>query len=177
MHGITEREILNFISFLIGIYIADKHGGPIVDAWVNSLDLRAVRPPSNLASREPEWRDALMTEGSGNGGALLGRLERLAFVGAYPLLGRNSHLLIGGWLAFKIAAKWEAWKNIPQFPDKFTDPPNTLDELRARNEIGSITLSRFLIGTLGNILVGYFSFFLAKGLVVSAAALILWAFQ
>jgi hypothetical protein len=85
---------------------------------------------------------------------------------------------IGGWLAFKIAAKWEVWKNIHKFPDKFTDDPsNILDELRARNEIGSITLSRFLIGTLGNILVGFFSFFLANFFVVLVAGLVFLVFQ
>jgi hypothetical protein len=128
-----------------------------------------IAPPSTFAADEiqkKKWQDALSTDTSQKGGQWLRMAEQIAFVAAFSFFRKDVPLLIGGWLAFKIAAKWEAWGNIHKFPDKFTECPDRLEELRARNEVGSITLTRFLLGTLGNILVSTFGYFCAKGVIL-----------
>lgn len=64
----------------------------------------------------------------------------------------DKYEIIGGWLAFKVAAKWEVWKNIVQVPDSLGKSP--IEYLKARSALGSYILTRFLVGTLANVLVG-----------------------
>lgn len=65
--------------------------------------------------------------------------------------------IIGVWLAFKVASKWEAWQNIIKIPEDFHKYQNTnrttnlLDQFKARNIIASYTLQRWLLGTIGNV--------------------------
>ena len=64
-----------------------------------------------------------------------------------------SSLLVG--LAFKVASKWNAWTNIIAVPKELPglDP---LEYLAARRKWGSRVLVTFLVGTLANVLAGYF---------------------
>jgi len=170
MQGTCKEEIIKIAVLIIGAWIAEHLGRCFVDKWLRCrLNFKSVFFPSSITSGKGDdlyvkkkWEKAISTKTSATGGKLLGSLERFAFVSAFCFFEKDSYLLIGGWLAFKIAAKWEAWGHIHKFPEKFTSDPDILEELQARNEIGSITLSRFLIGTLGNILVGYFGFYLAE---------------
>jgi hypothetical protein len=83
---------------------------------------------------------------------LLGFFERLLSFLAFAI---SQYVIIGGWFAFKLAAKWETWKNIVQIPTdmkaKGIDP---LAWYQARKAFGSWLLSRFLTGTLANVLTG-----------------------
>jgi len=82
---------------------------------------------------------------------LLGRFERtlfyIAIVSLYPEV-------ILGWLAFKVASKWEVLQNLVKVPG-MEDPGRKLS-VTGRRAWGDRVLQRFLIGTLGNILAGYF---------------------
>jgi len=61
-------------------------------------------------------------------------------------------IFIGGWLVFKVAAKWENWAHVVRLPElKTLDLNSTEFENRAR--FGSWLHSRFVIGVLLNILV------------------------
>jgi len=83
----------------------------------------------------------------------LGWTERLlSFTAAW--LGQ--YVIIGGWLTFKIAAKWENWKNIIQINKR--DMPS----IKVRRYLGAYVYTRFLIGTGLNILSGIISFKLAS---------------
>lgn len=75
----------------------------------------------------------------------LGIVERL--VGATAGYS-GEYLIVGGWLAFKVASKWENWTNIVKL-DK-TD----IDDFEKRKTYGGNVYTRFLIGTAINILIG-----------------------
>src|ERR1700681_1802806 len=51
-------------------------------------------------------------------GQWVGWLERLIMYLALYLGPKNAAAAIGVWLAFKLAAKWEAWSNIALVPDR-----------------------------------------------------------
>lgn len=82
--------------------------------------------------------------------SVLGFLERIIFFAAFF---SNAGLVAAGWLAFKVASKWQVWEHIIQLPKEFPceDP---LERLRVRTEWGSLLLSRFLMGTLYNVFCG-----------------------
>jgi len=87
-----------------------------------------LRPPS--AALTDQW--AILTSAS-EGGAMLGWLERFIF---FVALWAEAHILIGAWLAFKVASKWQAWSNVISVPNSIEglDP---IDFLIARRSWGS----------------------------------------
>lgn len=100
-------------------------------------------------------------------GGVIGFFERLLSFAAFTL---NQYTIIAGWLAFKLAAKWEVWKNIVQVPEELEDfsPPALY---QARQAFGSWLFSRFTTGTLINILVGLASVHLGQEAVRILAAI------
>jgi len=104
------------------------------------------RPPTGI--KPMAWR-AVITKPR-EGGKWLGRLERIMFFCAFLI---DQPLLIGGWLAFKVASKWEVWNNIVKVPDNI-EKVNQIDFLRARRQWGSGLYQGFLIGTCANIIAG-----------------------
>ena len=84
-------------------------------------------------------------------GFWIGSAERGLVLAA---LWMQAPTLIVGWLAFKLASKWEAWKNVIQVPPKLDDGTRPNDWLVARHELGSWLLNRFWLGTLVNLLAG-----------------------
>ena len=87
------------------------------------------------------------------GGWRIGLLERLLFLAAF---WAGNYTLIAGWLAFKVASKWETWKNIIHVPEK-VENVSDLEWYIVRARLGSWILTRFWLGTLGNILIGLVS--------------------
>jgi len=84
------------------------------------------------------------------GGKWIGFFERLLSLVSFWM---SEFTIIAGWFAFKVAAKWEVWKNIIQFPSTL-DNIQPLIWYKTRKAIGSWILTRFLIGTLVNVLIG-----------------------
>lgn len=82
-------------------------------------------------------------------GKPIGLLETTVYM--LPIISGNP-IFIGGWLVFKVAAKWENWAHVVRLPElKSLDLNSAEFENRAR--FGSWLHSRFLIGVLLNILV------------------------
>ena len=112
--------------------------------WLATARMRGPEPfgVSPLA-----WDLATRTP-SALSGITIGVLERYLFFGG---LLANIPEVIVGWLAFKVASKWEAWHNIVQPPasNEHLDP---IEFLRARHLWGSRVLTRVLVGTVANIL-------------------------
>lgn len=104
----------------------------------------SLRPPNERLKQQ--WE---LLASANEGGALLGWLERFIFFGA---LWADASLLIGAWLAFKVASKWQAWSSVISVPSSIEglDP---MDYLLARRSWGSHLLMTFLVGTAYNILV------------------------
>jgi hypothetical protein len=97
-------------------------------------------------------------------GAIIGLFERTLYFVAFYF---EQPLLIGGILTFKVAAKWEAWKNIVQVPQKdfIGFKGGSYRYFIFRRKLGANLLSRFTVGTFSNILIalvgyGFYRWFL-----------------
>jgi hypothetical protein len=111
---------------------------------------RAARkplPPNQIS--EKIWDQMIL--GSMGGGQYVGLTERYLFLGA---LWMGNEALIAGWFAFKLASKWEVWKNVVQVPKELPSIPS-LEWYGARSVLGSFILTRFWVGTLVNLLVAF----------------------
>jgi hypothetical protein len=97
-----------------------------------------------------------LTQRSG-GGQWIGIFERyFCFVAFWA----GTSTLVAGWLAFKVASKWEVWKNINQVPAELTGVTD-VDWFGIRAVYGSWILTRFWIGTLGNVSAGVIGAYVA----------------
>ena len=90
---------------------------------------------------------------------ILGRLECAFF---YLSIFFGEYILVGGWLALKVAAKWQVWQQIIQVPNKIDKNTDVLEYLKARYVWGTRMLYSFLIGTLANILAAFAGIFISK---------------
>jgi hypothetical protein len=94
---------------------------------------------------------------AGGSGRWLGRLEYiLFFVSAWA----DAHLLAGAWLAFKLGSKWSSWQHIVRVSE------SDGGDLADRNAAGTWITTRFLLGTLWNLLAGGLGAFVAKRLML-----------
>jgi len=105
-------------------------------------------PPTASDEHRRRWRE--LTDG-GEGGAAIGWLERFMFFGAF--VTEAAPLVIGSWLAFKVASKWKAWTDITTAP-KQVEGISELDLAIGRRRWASHVLTTFLVGTAYNILAG-----------------------
>lgn len=118
------------------------------------LDIAAPKPRAPEPFSCEQW--AQLIESSG--GPWIGALERYLSFAAF---WTGNPTVILGWLTFKLAAKWEAWKNVVQVPSALAQ----VDELKwfvIRRVLSAHLLSRFLIGTLVNVLIGWFCSFIGR---------------
>jgi hypothetical protein len=143
------------IFALIGALIAAAGSGIVVRGlleWIRPFKLQT--PPKGV--KQKTW---MSTFPRGSGAKWLGPLEAVL---AFLSLWFNLPAVLAAWFAFKIAAKWEAWRNVIQLPDQLpalgepaiTTRQDAIDYLRARNELGSLLFDRFLLGTLLNVFAG-----------------------
>jgi len=81
---------------------------------------------------------------------LLGLAEATLF---YVSLAAGAYEVVVGWLVFKTAAKWSAWQHVMRIPSEIPqiDP---VEYLGFRLALSSRLSTRFLLGTLVNILAG-----------------------
>ena len=127
------------VTFLIGLGVPHFHR-------CVSYSLPLELPNPLLADK---WKR--VTNGN-EGGKVIGHLERVLFFAA---LWNDAVLIVGAWLALKVASKWEAWSNVVSVP-KEIKYLGDLEYLTARRQWGSHLYATFLVGTLANILAGYF---------------------
>ena len=133
--------------------------GGVIVGLVLAVVTKSYRRPSLIP--EDKWANYtkgvdLLTGGSRWSGFLVGALERLFFFAAF---WSEAHLLIPGWMAVKVATKWQVWSNFLQgthLPD-WSGPQNTLAK---RYTLWRVS-QRFLIGSLLNILLADFAYLFA----------------
>ncbi|MBI3416327.1 MAG: hypothetical protein HY043_13615 [Verrucomicrobia bacterium] len=102
------------------------------------------------------WEDLINDRKEKSGaGWVIGLLECWLSLAAF-WVQPDGYPILAGWLTFKIASKWEAWKNIVQVPNRLRRV-NDAEWYAARSRLGSWILTRFQIGTLLNILIGFVS--------------------
>lgn len=138
--------MVTFFNIGVGLVVIVLLGlgvGPLVKCAQRSI---ALEPPRE--SLRASW--LTLTKGN-EGGQLLGNLERILFFGAFWI---GEHEIIAGWLAFKVASKWNVWSNIISVPNQLEniDP---ISYLNARRRWGSQLLITFLVGTAANIIISY----------------------
>ena len=118
--------------------------------WPVGLILRAIERsivvPKPARISDDQWN--LLTTIPGRvGGSWIGHIERfLFFVSITAALPE----LAVGWLAFKVASKWEAWGNVYKIPPKLARSTE-FEWFLARTRWGSRTFQRSLIGTGANL--------------------------
>ena len=127
-----DLKLLPLLGALIIIQVLGFFVGLVVKKFTDN-----IRP-------KDAWKDDILATGN-----IIGFLERtiytLAIIVGHPVF-------IGGWLAFKVAAKWENWAHIVRLPElKSSDLNSTEFEHRAK--FASWLHSRFLIGVLLNIVI------------------------
>ena len=120
----------------------------------------------DVPERIPERLWKALSTGSQKPGRVIGILEM--FIGAIAAW-TASYELVGGWLVFKVASKWESWSNIVKIPEKISVQAEGFDDveyLRCRRLWSDKIMTRFLIGTgvsiLSGILAGYVGMFVVK---------------
>ena len=114
-------------------------------------------PPPSEALRE-SWRHLTGDPKSDKSGAWLGDMERVLFFLSFWFSAQE---VVAAWLAFKVAAKWEAWSNVGALPPSLTGTEE-LPYLIARRRWASQRLMSFLVGALANVLVAFASAAAAK---------------
>jgi hypothetical protein len=141
-----------FITFVLGMFSINMIS-------LTKRELVAKVPELNV---DPRLKDAVT--GAENAGAYIGLLERVLFFTALSM-GANGPFIIAGYLGFKVAAKWEAWRNIVKVPRRLEDiagGEENLDYFLLRKHWGSIRLSTFLVGTLYNMLCAMAGYFVSR---------------
>lgn len=102
---------------------------------VHSFLKWAVAEPTNPEGLKVEdWKKIIERS---PGGVWIGLFERIICLLSF---WTTQYTIIGAWLAFKVAAKWEVWKNIIQVPNSL-DGVHPLTWYKARNALGSWVLA------------------------------------
>ena len=135
-----------FIGILLSLFLVYA-SWPLVPMVFSRCGLTDPDAPEGVD--EDLW-EALRESGTEAAGAWLGGLERAVGVAA---MWTNSMELVIGWLAFKVASKWQVWSTVVKVPDSIKGVGEP-ELLTARRKWGANLLMRFWIGTLGNLLVG-----------------------
>lgn len=133
--------------------------GEWVGQWLKQLRDSRGQIPVPSASTAERWKH-LAENQDRSAGRVLGLLERLLFFAAFSARAPE---IVGGWLAFKVASKWNVWDTIVAVPDTLpgADP---LDYLAARLDWASRQLMGFLIGTILNVLIAYVAHLVFRGI-------------
>jgi undecaprenyl pyrophosphate phosphatase UppP len=149
------KKAMHFIQIIVAVLLT-VFFGLFVRRFVERVTRDIELPPPKKVKPE-DWekvykpgKDQLATK-------WMGVLECFVFLAGFWL---EKPVIIAGWLAFKVATKWEVWKNIIQVPVTFGK--DELSYLQSRSALGSWVFIRFLIGTLANLLIALVATYLGK---------------
>jgi len=152
------NQIKNYpkaIPFIAGLIITIILGWFVVKKLMDCSTKKMDEPPPGMSNNL--WNELTSLK---DGGKYIGNLERILF---YIAFWYDKPILIGGILTFKVAAKWEAWKNIVQVPErKLNGFIDDTSYFIFRRQWGSKLLTRFLVGTFSNILIAFVGYGIYK---------------
>jgi len=138
-------------KILLGAIVIVFVGGSVVGLILTRIaPWTGVKPPEGVPTEK--WQEIL--GGNPPAAKWLGILESLLAYGSILAFDKNATLVVGGWLAFKVASKWESWQNISRVPESLDDV-SEVDFLRARRQWSTTLYLRFLVGTLLNLMFGF----------------------
>ena len=149
------EPVVKIIIFSIICMILYWPAGRFVGWLLHDKKSLPIDIPINIGTDEAtEWKEITWENKEGEtGGKAIGWMERILTFVAVFWGEEKGYILIAGWLAFKVASKWEAWQHIVQVPGSLNNVPQ-LSYLKARWQWGSRLLTRFLVGTAANISLG-----------------------
>lgn len=127
-----DVELLPLLGAVLVISLLGLVVGPIIKKLTDHIRPKDV------------WKDDVLAAGRP-----IGLLETIIYT--LFIISGNA-VFIGGWLVFKVAAKWENWAHVVRLPELKTLDLNST-EFEHRAKFGSWLHSRFLIGVLLNIIV------------------------
>lgn len=119
----------------------------LLDFATNDIELV---PPNSIDISE--WENFTKPKHRDKAGKWLGFLERLLFFFSFY---SHAYVIIAGWLALKVASKWQVWVTIIKMPNNLVGQEDNISYLTARQRWGSWLHMRFLIGTNANLLIGF----------------------
>lgn len=149
-------------SVLIGLAASILAGfvlvGPLLDHIEQGINKNGVYSPFTKSDslNVKKWETLI---GRGGGGWWLGFLERILFFAAFYI---GKWEIAGGWLAFKLASKWESWKIVGDLSkESLGENSSGMDLILARRQWATLGYQSFLIGTLLNGLIAYCALLIA----------------
>ena len=151
--------MLYWVSGLLFTSIAGYFAVPPFLKWI-----RGELPLPSLSSDdaiEEAWR--ALTKHPKASGDLVGIFERIVFFWAL-YAGEPSWEAVGIWIAFKVAAKWEARNHLAYVPQSVDGVPE-LEWAAARRVWAAREYATFVVGTAANLLLAGASAWVIKQLV------------
>lgn len=146
---------------VVGLIIALVLSRNAADPLLKTIKVKP-KPPKDSEISEKELDDALLINRPKNNPGIewLGGFETSLFF--FSFYEKDAAVIGAAWLAFKVAAKWASWQHVIKVPEKLLPKTTTLEDIQIRNQWGSWLLSRFLLGTLFNLICGLIGSIIAK---------------
>ena len=147
-------NVENFMTmyFFLGLFLTWGFALFINEYMAAMIKEQANFPPPEGINPE-DWKKAFeIPEDRRKPNKYLGFFEATLFFISFYV---NQYELIGGWLTFKLASKWQTWNAIMKIPERI-EGVDIIAYIGAKNHIAWFTLQRWLLGTLANIIAGLF---------------------
>ena len=150
--GLLALAIGLLVTLLLGFTV-----GPLIKRSTKRIAELAELPPEGVTKEKWTAATGMPDEKPGE---WLGWFERVL---SFVAFGLEQFVIIVGWLAFKVASKWQVWHSVIRVPDSLLNVP-PLSYLEATRAVGSWMMMRFLVGTISNVLAGFIGVFIARNL-------------
>jgi hypothetical protein len=140
-------EVMFKLTVFLIMMVAGALGVKQLVIWLRKqIEVPSI---SNIPEIQSGWNDLISREDKG--GQWIGHIERLALFAVMFFAPSDAPAAVGVWLAFKVAAKWEAWHHMGHIPDEIKD----VDPLRlafARRIWAAQGYATFVVGTSVSVL-------------------------
>ena len=132
------------VGLVISLCVGRSYTKNLLDGFVTEVGKKII-PKLTETGQINQWN--LVSDFGFTAGGYIATIERIIFFFAILL---SKELIVGAWLTFKIASKWESWTNIVRVPTK-KDDKGAFD-FTIRRYWGTLVMQRFIIGTGLNLL-------------------------
>ena len=160
--------LVSYIVALIGtLFIQVMTVGRVIKNAVPTSAITAAAPDG----QEEFWLNLITKDPSA--GAAIGMVETWLLFSILCYGGDAAGVMVAAYFAFKVASKWEVWSHVYRVPESLKDVeegPKDLDYLLLRTRWGAYLFSRFVIGTVLNLLIALFGAWLYGGILQSILA-------
>lgn len=142
---ITLNDVVAFAIASIILMIS----GYFIDLYLKTINGFKWKDESNQEILEEYEKAYFLCDEEKKHVKVLGFFERFFF---FIILLSGHIVILAGWLAFKLASKWQVWSSILKHPESFNNGSDKMFEFRIRNSFGSMILQKWLLGVLLNLI-------------------------